>query len=208
MNFNINEMEYYPIPMISQLSSYDAQIIEGVKESEVYKTSICIKVEYFDNDYIKFEKDIILPFELNLGDKELINLELTSINVQVIDNQGINIEYNLYVEISEVLLAQNLSFEEIEVHELQKLDNVEETKENITTSYEEVVHSTGIREDLPVNYVEKEELLLSELKDDYLGVKVLFNVNVERIDKIAFKHNLSMDDCYKKLSSDKTRLII
>lgn len=208
MNFEISEMEYYPIPMITQISAYDATVIEGIKENEVYRTSICIKVSYFDNEFNVLEKDIILPFELNLGDKELIELKINKVDVQVIDNQGLNIEYNLYVEVSDVLEVENICLQEATVENIDIIENVEETKESISASYEEVVHSTGIREELPVNYVETEELPISNLKDDYTGVTVLFNINVEQIDKIAFKYNLSIDECYKKISSDKTRLII
>ncbi len=208
MNFEINEMEFYPIARISQLSSYDTSIIEGEKDNEVYKTSICIKLEYVDNEMQTQSKDIILPFELNLGDKDLIKLEMKNVDIQVIDNQGLNIEYNLNVEISDVIVAENVSLEDTQVTEIEDIINIEEVKEEISSSYETIVEASGIREELPVTYVEKEELGLTSLKDDYMEVKVLFNVNIDEVDKIAFKHNLSIDSCYKKLSKDKTRLII
>ncbi|MFI3329527.1 MAG: hypothetical protein R3Y05_03440 [bacterium] len=208
MNFEINEMEFYPVPKISQLSSYDTSIIEGEKINEIYKTSICIKLEYINNELQTEYKDIILPFELNLGDKELTKLDIINVDIQVIDNQGLNIEYNLNVEISEVVLAENILLEEAQVIDISNITNIEEVKEEISSSYETIVESTGIREELPVSYVEKEDLGLSNLTDDFMEVKVLFNINVDEVDKLAFKHNLSIDSCYKKMSIDKTRLII
>lgn len=207
MNFEINEMEYYPIPLISQLSSYESSIIKGDKESDIYKTSIYIKVEYFDNEMVVNSKDIILPFEINLGDNELTKIEINKIDIQVIDNQGVNIDYNLNVEISEVLPVENVSFVDTQVTQLEDIVNIEETKEEITSSYETIISATGIREEIPLNY-EDESIKISSLKDDFLEVKVLFNVNVDEVDKIAFANNLSIDSCYKKFSKDKTRLII
>lgn len=211
MNFDINEMEFFPIPKINQLNKYEAVLSTGSKESEVYKTNIVIKLNYFDNELECFDKEISLPFELNLGDKELIKLELTSVDINVIDNQGVNVEYNLEVGVSDVNYAfdqENLSFEETNVTTIDDYENVEETKENVAASYEELMQQTGIREELPVKYVEKEEQIYSILKDDFMSVKVLFNVNVDEIDKLAFKYNLSVDSCFKKLTTDKNRLIV
>ncbi len=211
MNFEINELEFFPIPKINQLNKYESILDKGYKEGDVYKTSILIKLNYFDNELECFDKDINLPFELNLGDKELIKLELLSVDINVIDNQGINVEYTLEVEVSEVEVAfdkENLSFEETQVTTIDEISNIDVEKENVTASYEELMQQVGIREELPVKYVEKEEKLYSELKDDFMSVKVLFNVNVDDIDKIAFKYNLAIDECFKKLSEDKTRLII
>lgn len=211
MKFDINELEYFPVEKINQLNSYEAELSKGLIENEVYKTSIVIKLSYFDNELECFDKEISLPFELNLGDKELINLELESVDINVIDNQGINVEYNLNVEVSDVEYAfdqENLSFEETEVTSLSEITNVEDVKESVTASYEDLMQQVGIREEIPVVYVEKEEQIYSSLKDDFVNVKVLFNVNVDDIDKVAFKYNLSIDSCFKKLSSDKSRLII
>lgn len=211
MNFEINEMEFFPIQKINQLNKYETYLDKGSKQNEVYKTSILIKLNYFDDELECFDKEIRLPFELNLGDKELIKLELISVDINVIDNHGINVEYNLEVEVSDVDYAfdqENLSFDEVKVSALQDIDNVEEAKENISASYEELMSNTCIREELPLKYIEKEEQIYSNLKDDFMSVKVLFNVNVDDVDKLAFKYNLSIDDCFKKLSSDKTRLII
>lgn len=211
MKFDINELEYFPVEKINQLNSYEAELSKGLIENEVYKTSIVIKLSYFDNELECFDKEISLPFELNLGDKELINLELESVDINVIDNQGINVEYNLNVEVSDVDYAfdqENLSFEETEVTSLSEITNVEDVKESVTASYEDLMQQVGIREEIPVVYVEKEEQIYSSLKDDFVNVKVLFNVNVDDIDKVAFKYNLSIDSCFKKLSSDKSRLII
>lgn len=202
MNFEINEMEFFPIARINQISSYDTKITDGIVDNEVYKTNIYIKLQYIDNELNSHDKEINLPFELNLGDKELLKIEILNIDVQVIDNQGLNIEYNLNVEISDVEFAYDQNYDENSDVEPEKI------KENITTSYEEKMELTGIREEIPVKYVENEDSLISSLKDDFMNVKVLFNVNVDEIDKVAFKYELSIDSCYKKLSKDKTRLII
>ncbi|MFI3252313.1 MAG: hypothetical protein R3Y60_04140 [bacterium] len=210
MNFEINEMEYFPIPQINQLNKYETVLEDGVKENEIYKTNILIKINYFDNELECFDKVISLPFELNLGDKELINLTLTNVDINVIDNQGINVEYNLDVEISEVEHAfdnEDLSFKEVDISYLEDT-TIEDIKETVTSSYEDLLDNSGIREELPIKYVDNEEKIHSNLKDDFVNVKVLFNVNVDSIDKLAFKYNLSVDNCFKKLTSDKTRLII
>ncbi len=211
MNFEINETEFYAIPQINQLNSYNSKIIEGVKQNGVYNTKILIDIEYLDSNLEVKQQSINVPFEMNLGEKELNSLDIISIDIQVIDNYGLNINYNLNVDIDEVEIAfdnDNLSFEETQVDEIVPIDNVEETKVQVTASYEEVLDNTGVREEIPVIYVEKDELSFETLKDDFMSVKVLFNINVDSIDKVAFKHKLSIEDCYKKLSKDKTRLII
>lgn len=210
MNFDITEMEYFPIPKISHLNSYDTKIIEGIKDEEVYKTSIMIQIDYCDSDMTNCTKEVSLPFELNLGDKELIELKLNNVDIQVIDNQGINIEYFIYVEVSEVSVAfeqDNLFNEEIMTLDEKEDVTIIEAKEQITSSYEEILENTGIREELPVKYIDS-ECPVSNLKDDFMNIKVLFNINVDDVDKIAFKYNLSVDNCFKKITQDKTRLII
>ncbi len=207
MNFNINEMEFYPIPNIAQISSYDTKLLQGDKSDNSYNAEIEIKVIYFDRDFVEQISEFKLPLELNLGDKELITLDVQSINIQVIDNQGLNIEYDLNIEVSDVEEVINFT-EDTSIKELNEVIDIEETKEQITTSYEELVEATGIREELPVTYIEKDELNFFNLKDDYSEVKVLFNVDIDNLDKIAFKYNIAIDSCYSKITKDKTRIII
>lgn len=211
MNFEINETEFYPIPQINQINSYNTIINEGVKENGVYNTNIKIDVEYLDSNLEAKQVSIDLPFEMNLGEKDLEKLEIISVDIQVIDNYGLNINYNLDVNISDVEVAfdnDNLSLEETQVEDISIIEDIEEIKAEVTASYEEVLDNSGVREEIPVKYVEKDDLCLSSLKDDFMGVKILYNINIDAIDKVAFKYKLSIEDCYKKLSSDKKRLII
>ncbi len=206
MKFNINEKEFYMIENINQIHSYNYNINEGSIENEIYKTNIEIELNYLNQQLELHKKDIEIPFEINLGDKALVDVEISSINIDVIDNKGVDITYDLFVEISDVEVAYDNEI--ISSNPTIDTCDIEDVKESVTNSYEELLDNSGVREEIPVNFVGNDELDFKMLLDDYSITKVLFNINLDNIDKVAFQYNLSIEDCYKKTSKDKTRLII
>lgn len=113
MIYEINEQEFHAIPRISTIKSYHYQFLEQEIHGTVLSAILQIDLTYYNFDYKEFYTGISLPIELNFSDKKLNDLSIRSIQLDVVEGQGIQCHYTLVIDAESLETADCLSAEEL-----------------------------------------------------------------------------------------------
>lgn len=211
MNYEINEAEFYAVEKITQIDKYQTTIEEGEYIGGFFKTKLIILLGYFDDELRQLEKKIILPIELNFESNDKVSIELNNLDIEVIDNQGININYSLGIVTEEKEIVEFAFDQSTDLAEnIDLVQTTEIVKESVVESYEELIENQLCRnsENINVNEIDNEEFNHLNLVCDMKKIRIIFNVSMDEMDSIALKYNLSVAECLKMISSDKSKVFI
>lgn len=229
MQIKINAKEFIKIVDISYVINYEYKLIEFKEEDNLIIGKVNIFLEYFLNNNDGFKKeDFTFEFQIMNDKYEINKLIIQDLKIQVLDNQGINVDYDILLdyEVRKEVEETPLIIEEIKIKDEEILEK-EKLKDEIISEIDEKLKESLIKEDVleqdsfnelqeieeevkPVHLLKKnssyKHLLKSERKTNY---KVIYVEDEVQIENIANKYNKPIKDLYRDNNYDvKKRIII
>lgn len=178
MLFDVTQKQFVEIKGINHLINQRVLDNSFEVENQIIKGIIKLELVYYSsvlNDEITEDKEISYHI-LSNKDKVVTEINVLDMQFQVIDNQGIDIEFRLALT---VMSSAELEKEEIASELNQMLEN-------------------ALMEDERNEIVEENnsESLMYDLKESYRVIKVIYTSNDADVERIAQMYNKSVMDLY------------
>lgn len=202
MEIIISEKSFLDIKKISSIKTYISKLGEYKLLNNELKGSIFLDLSISDND----GSDIFLTKEIPLTiiiseDKKVNNLDIKSINLELIDSWGINVYYELILSLSEDDEIDGLSTENIE----NSNDCIVDTKvDNIMLDDEVLVEDNNV--EIITTSSNLDEFGFVDFFNNYLDKT--YSIKTIRIDKednlnaLSVEYNKPIEELYKGYDKD------
>ncbi len=202
MEIIISEKSFLDIKKISSIKTYISKLGEYKLLNNELKGSIFLDLSISDND----GSDIFLTKEIPLTiiiseDKKVNNLDIKSINLELIDSWGINVYYELILSLSEDDEIDGLSTENIE----NSNDCIVDTKEdNVILDDEVLVEDNNV--EIITTSSNLDEFGFVDFFNNYLDKT--YSIKTIRIDKednlnaLSVEYNKPIEELYKGYDKD------
>lgn len=202
MEIIISEKSFLDIKKISSIKTYISKLGEYKLLNNELKGSIFLDLSISDND----GSDIFLTKEIPLTiiiseDKKVNNLDIKSINLELIDSWGINVYYELILSLSEDDEIDGLSTENIE----NSNDCIVDTKEdNVILDDEVLVEDNNV--EIITTSSNLDEFGFVDFFNNYLDKT--YSIKTIRVDKednlnaLSVEYNKPIEELYKGYDKD------
>ena len=167
MIYNIDEVRFYEIKNIKEVISYDFMLSFNNKKERIASYLLEVDLTYLDINEAERIIRIKLPVELNTSDLEKMEVLIKSLNVEVVANEGINLNFDLSVELEDEVIIDDKPLERVIEPITDEIKKEEDIKEKKTS-------------------------LFDFAKESY-GCYKLINLNMENIELISLKYNIPME---------------
>ena len=167
----------------------------------------------------KFEKEV--PFTIVFKDNNIdINtIDIVNLKFSEVINQGIETTFEIFVEYD--VLESNSEQENydneielIEEVEFEEDNELDEIKDAITKSYEELLDDLLLpnRDNVEIKDIKKENnrVVFTKFKENYSTYTVFYPKDDREVEKICVENNHSLEDVYKRNGdfNEKRRIIL
>ena len=200
MNYEVKEKKFYEVSNIKKIENYQAVLKHLETTFDLEKYLLEIDFFYVDlndlNQVVKYS----LPIDFNTTMTEQLEAKLLSVKVSEEENKGINIMFELEVEVSEIADEPM----DIEVDKQEIKETYQQELEEKFCEREEVVTENPVNVMVDVSSNENDDFL--KLNTTYIKYKVI-NLDEISLDKISVKYNIPMDKLYN-LKTSKNKLIV
>lgn len=182
MLFDVTQKQFVDIKGINHLINQRVLDNSFEVENQIIKGIIKIELVYYSsivNDEITEDKEI--PYHiLSNKDKIVTEINVLDMQFQVIDNQGIDIEFKLALTV-------------IPSAELEKEEIVNELNQMLENALMEDERNEIIEED---NGLINNEALMYDLNESYRVIRVIYTSNDADVERIAQMYNKSVMELY------------
>lgn len=179
MQYEINETEFFEVLKINQIKTYSYLLEEIDQNNYMLK----VDLNYYGEDFKECYQKLELPITLSENDY-IGTAKLVSVDLEVIDAQGVNIHFVLDVNLNDdVFLNKDYTAK-----------NQEETKEAIKANYDNVLEEKLCRED-QITETENDDFL-NQFITDYACLRVIDTENEGEYNDLSKRYNISLDELY------------
>lgn len=207
MMYEINEVRFFKVSGISQVKTYTSRI----SQSNDNTLTIEINLNYYNQELEECYQQLFLPIETNILIEE-DNFLLKNVALEVIENQGVNVTFEVEVTILDTVSIK----EEIESSYQEALeenfkrtdedvlcDDVEEEQEVYYDEKEQEVDDLFLVLDDNSKQAEKEEISENiklgflNLESKYHTIRLINCDKEEEFDRLSKDYNLSLSELYE-----------
>lgn len=207
MMYEVNEVRFFKVSGISQVKTYTSRI----SQSNDNTLTIEINLNYYNQELEECYQQLFLPIETNiLIEKD--NFLLKNVALEVIENQGVNVAFEVEVTILDTVSIK----EEIESSYQEALeenfkrtdedvlcDDVKEEQEVYYDEKEQEVDDLFLVLDDNSKQAEKEEISENiklgflNLESKYHTIRLINCDKEEEFDRLSKDYNLSLSELYE-----------
>lgn len=205
MEIKVSQKQFIEIKGISHLLDYEILSDVFEIENQIIKGIITVSLDFYSREIdnvVEREKEINYQI-LSTKDKVVKDIEIKNLSFNVIDNQGVEAEFDIFIEVQVItdeikqecyqemnsILDESLSSEKrIEKSmEEEKIESHQEEKEVINEKKEEPIYNNN-----------EEEAFMYDLEESYRTTKIIFTKNEEDINRICTMYNQSLSELYRE----------
>ena len=205
----VSQKQFLEISGISHLVDYEITNQSFTIDDQIIKGSILVILNYYstkENNVISESKEINYQILIN-NDKGIEKINLDNIAFQVIDNQGIDVEFELELDVYEIK-------EKIKDEVLDELDDAlsdalddsrnEESIEQIIEVQEEKIARPEIVEEIEESKSMKDivntsdEELMYKLDEGYQTIKIIFTNSEADIERVCELYHKTLAEIYEE----------
>ena len=200
MIYEVKEKKFHEVSDIKKILNYKAELkhLETTFELEKY----LLDVNFFYIDFNGLERNTMcnLPIDFNTTMTEQLLAKLESLEVNAEENKGINLTFNIIVEVNEIdEEPADIIIDKKEIKEIYQ----QELEEKINERDEVIIENN-------VNLVVDDSVSIDydflSLKTEFVKYKVI-NLDEVFLDKISLKYNIPIDKLYN-LKNSNNKLIV
>lgn len=204
MQLNIGKHYFYELDGILGIKAHIEKLNNVVLNDSTATGEIEINLSYSDVEGMECFKVLNFPFELQLDELKIIDINLADVVVAVIEGQGIDVEYSLVVnylvndKVVEVEpITENIIVEEKECKE-EDIE-IKKIKEDISKDYEnKLADSLQVRNEsvIATKTHSSVDSFLSFFDDTIAkrySIKTIYVEKDEDLDKISKEYNVPID---------------
>lgn len=221
MELEIIKNAFLEIDKISTLKNHIDKLVKKDIDGNKINGGLEIDISYQDLSGNECFKSIPFTFEMELDDILVDDISLKSVNVYVVEGQGISVDYTLAVAYNmedakeiEIIQLDDIDPSEEEVFDkpIEKVEpeevseQLEKIKEDISKDYEnKLADNLSKREENKIEIItskgKENELDFLRFFDDsvasYFSIKTLLCTSEEMLNTIAKEYKVPMDDLLK-----------
>ncbi len=207
MLLKVSQKQFLEISGISHLVDYEITNQSFTIDDQIIKGSILVVLNFYstkENNVISESKEINYQILIN-NDKGIEKINLDNIAFQVIDNQGIDVEFELELDVYEIK-------EKIKDEVLDELDealenalddsrneSIEETKVQEKIEENQVIALEEIEESNNMNVIEdNNEDLMYKLDEDYQTIKIIFTNSEADVERVCELYHKTLAEIYEE----------
>ena len=209
MLLKVSQKQFLEISGISHLVDYEITNQSFTIDDQIIKGSILVILNYYstkENNVISESKEINYQILIN-NDKGIEKINLDNIAFQVIDNQGIDVEFELELDVYEIK-------EKIKDEVLDELDDAlsdalddsrnEESIEQIIEVQEEKIARPEIVEEIDESKSMKDivntsdEELMYKLDEGYQTIKIIFTNSEADVERVCELYHKTLAEIYEE----------
>lgn len=210
MQLEIEKHYFYELSGIQSLKTHLEKISQLEKQDTKATGQIEINLSYTDQSQEECFQSLSFPFELELSELTMLDVQLTKTNLAVVEGQGLEIDCKLCVDYTTPKQDQFIEIDPIEEVEIKtepesipleetKQEHLEKIKEDISKNYEDkLADSLNERQENTVIATKThltEDSFLSFLEDNtsqYFKLKCLYVEKEEDLNEIAKEYQISL----------------
>ena len=205
MIYEVNESRFFSILNIKEITNYDAEILKVTEEGNIAYYNLEVVIKYQNLDEEEKEELIQLPIEFNVRESEEIDVILKNIIINVIENNGVELNFDISVDVSE--MEENIDIQEkedieIPVVELDVIEKAEEIKEAININNEDKIELKVLE-----TSNNKPFDICKNLRNSSQKYKMIMLCDEQNFDKISLKYNIKMEELYR-LKKEGLKVIV
>lgn len=208
MLLKVSQKQFLEISGISHLVDYEITNQSFTIDDQIIKGSILVVLNFYstkENNVISESKEINYQILIN-NDKGIEKINLDNIAFQVIDNQGIDVEFELELDVYEIK-------EKIKDEVLDELDealenalddsrneSIEETKVQEKIEENQVIALEEIEESNNMNVIEdtNNEDLMYRLDEGYQTIKIIFTNSEADVERVCELYHKTLAEIYEE----------
>lgn len=203
MLLKVSQKQFLEISGISHLVDYEITNQSFTIDDQIIKGSILVVLNFYstkENNVISESKEINYQILIN-NDKGIEKINLDNIAFQVIDNQGIDVEFELELDVYEIK-------EKIKDEVLDELDDALENalddsrNESIeeTKVQEKIEENQEIEESNNMNVIEdtNNEDLMYKLDEGYQTIKIIFTNSEADVERVCELYHKTLAEIYEE----------
>ena len=160
MKFIIEKQEYFDVDKISILKAYKSRVIESENLGKAVNGVIELNISYLNTMGEECFNTLNLDFDVDLKDYEIIEINVKSLKIFVIESNGVNVEYEIEViyDVVENKIIEPIIMDEVESLQGEIIEPI--IIENVDTNQdknilEEEVNIEKIKDDISKDYENK-----------------------------------------------------
>lgn len=203
MTYEHNESHFFDVVGINQIKTHSYLLANKAYDGKSFHADLLLNLTYFDSELKENFINLSLPIDISIDDYCEDFIEVKNVELLVVENQGINLDFTLEIILSDKVLKakqKDNTLTEAISDEVEK----ELIKEEYQATLEEVVKS---REGNVCISEDKEKMNLGSLKTSYRHYRLLFLDDEKKLDTYSSSYQLSMQELYQAKKHNQ-RLII
>lgn len=222
MDLLIDNKAFFEVNKISNVKTFlkrlgDYKVVNGQLEGK-----ILVDVDYYDISMVENFTTCMLDFKVLVpSEYEVESVNLRDLNIEVIDNQGINCIYQLQLFVNEKVEDKEVQYES-------------KSEENVAIGKEEIVENEEIKQEIQEEYDQKLMDSLEERNDNKVEIISTSSSNDERgflsffdsfpsnyaktktirvndaseLNKLSVEYNIALEELYKGYDEVRKTVII
>lgn len=205
MTYELNESHFFDVLGINQVKTFSYLLNNKSYDGKVLFADITINLTYYDNDLQEKFINLAFPLELAIDNYSDDCLELKNVNLLVIENQGVKLEFDLEVWLADTIEELPLDDESDSVVDINQ-EQLE--KKLIQDEYQESLEES-MKEREGNICMNKETSVFNPacFKTSHKRYRLLFVDDEAKIDSYSNQYALSVDELYKAKKHNQ-RLIV
>lgn len=194
MIYDVNETRFYDIKDLLEVKDYSYKLLRANTLDNIAYFNLKVELKYLSLTGEQLIKELLLPIELNTTSQEELEVEIKRLELKVMEEKGVDLDFDLSVNIKE------LDKEEIVLNYQQELVENLPREESVHVEHKEEIKMIECEN-------EKEFDLKSLFKTSYKKYKVITLKDEETFDKISAKYKVSIDQLYA-MKKEGNRVIV
>lgn len=183
MIYDVNETRFYDIKDLKDVKDYSYQLLRANTLENIAYFNLKIELIYLSITGDETNTELLLPIELNTSVMEELEVEIKRLELKVLEEKGIDLDFDLSVNIKELYKE-----EIVESYQQELIENLPRNEEIIEEQKEEMK--------LVESVIDTEFNLFSFLINTYQKYKVIILKEEETFDKISAKYKIPLDKLY------------
>ena len=196
MIYDVNENRFYDIKDVKDLKHFSYKLLRNDTLENIVYFNLKVDLSYINLVGEVNNTELLLPIEFNTNDMEELEVEVKRLEVKIVEEKGVDLDFDLAVNIKELFK------EEIVANYQQELI------ENLPREEEKHFVEEIIEEVKVIENTENSKFNLSSMfKSTYQKYKVITIKDEDLIDKISLKYKVPVEKLYA-LKKEGNRVIV
>ena len=183
MVYDVNETRFYDIKDVKDVKNYSYKLLRANTLENIAYFNLKVELLYLNLIGEELNTELLLPIELNTNSMEELEVEIKRLELKVLEEKGVDLDFDLSVNIKELFKE-----EIVESYQQELIENLPR-EEIITLELEEsTIEETNDEPNL-ITKIEKEAFnIFTMFIDSYQKYKVIILKDEESFDKISTKY--------------------